>query len=209
MHRKRPVVVYGAGGHGRVVMDAVLAAGFHLVGFVDDLLPVGADTGGSVVLGNAEWLTGKAELAVALGIGCNRTRRRVHEIVVAAGGEVLTVVHPAATVSPRASVAPGAVVLAGAVVNIGARIGVGAIVNSGALAEHDVIVGDFAHVSPNATLAGAARLADGAHLGAGATVLPGIAVGEGAIVGAGAVVTKDVAAGQVAVGIPARARREV
>jgi maltose O-acetyltransferase len=41
-------------------------------------------------------------------------------------------------------------------------------------------------------------------IGAGAMIMPGVTVNDGAIVGAGSVVTRDVAAGQTVVGVPAR-----
>lgn len=52
-------------------------------------------------------------------------------------------------------------------------------------------------------------LGDGVWLGAGAIVCPGVSIGEGSVVGAGSVVTRDVPAGVVAYGNPARIAREV
>jgi len=200
------LVVYGAGGHGRVVADAARAAGLEVLGFLDDGLAAGGQVLDWRVLGTADWLRGRTELAVALGIGANDVRRRVAEALARAGARLATVIHPTAVLSPYAQVGPGAVVFALAVLNPGARVGAGAIVNTGAIIEHDVEIGDFAHVASNATLAGAARLGAEALLGTGAAVLPERTIGDRSVVGAGAVVSRDVPADVVVAGVPARHR---
>jgi len=201
------LVVYGAGGHGRVVADAARAAELEVMGFLDDAVPTGQQVLGWRILGNADWLHGRHGVSVALGIGANDVRRQVAERLLRQGAALATVVHPTAVVSPYAELAPGVVVFALAVVNVGGRVGRGAIVNTGSILEHDVQIGDFAHVASNAALGGAARVGDGAFLGTGAVVLPGRAVGAGSIVGAGAVVSRDVAPDIVVAGVPARRMR--
>ena len=52
-------------------------------------------------------------------------------------------------------------------------------------------------------------LADNVWLGGGVIVCPGVSIGESTVVGAGAVVTRDLPAGVVAAGVPARVRREI
>jgi sugar O-acyltransferase (sialic acid O-acetyltransferase NeuD family) len=205
-------VVYGAGGHGKVVADLLLAGGqVDLVGFVDDAAgTVGGPAPivlGLPVLGGGAWVETEAArgpIAVALGIGANAARRAVAERCLAFGAELLVAVHPRAVVAASARLGAGSVVMAGAVVNPDAIVGRGVIVNTGAVVEHDVVVGAFAHLSPNATLGGAARVGALAHLGLGSAVLPAVSVGERSVVGAGAVVLRDVTEGVTVVGVPAR-----
>lgn len=52
------------------------------------------------------------------------------------------------------------------------------------------------------------RVCRGASVGSGAVILCGVTIGKRAIVGAGAVITKDVAAGAVVAGVPARLLRQ-
>ena len=201
--------MYGAGGHGTVVADAALCAGFDLLGFLDDgrafgdVLPLGK------VLGGTGWWRANPGVGVAVAVGDNVTRQRLLKALISDGVEPTRVVHPSAVVSRTASLGPGVAILALAVINPGARVGAGAIINSGAVVEHDVRVGDGAHVASNATLAGAASLGELSLLGSGACVLPGISIGEHSIVGAGAVVTRDIPARCVCRGVPATILRRL
>ena len=204
------VFVYGAGGHGKVVVDILAAAGTEVAGFIDDSKAAGTKVLEHwCVAGNAEWLYANAvagQTKVALGIGDNAVRRRVAEECLKRGISVVTAIHPRATIARSAKIGQGTAVMAGAIVNPDARIGCGVIINTGAVVEHDVLVGDFAHVAPGATLTGAARIGIESQLGAGGCVLPGVSIGDRTVVGAGAVVIRDLPARVVAVGVPARIR---
>lgn len=200
-----PLVVFGAGGHGKVVCDALLANGETVLGFIDDA-KAGQRVLGLPVLGGAEWIA-KNDCRVALGIGDNALRARVFAVCTNAGVALTTVIHRSATVARSAALGAGVVVMANAVINAEARVEDGAIVNTGAIIEHDCVVEVFAHVSPNACMAGGCRLGARGHLGVGASMLPGTTIGEATIVGGGAVVTRDIAGGVVAAGVPARRLR--
>jgi len=200
------LAILGASGHGKVVADAAEAAGWQDVVFFDDAWPGLQENGPWLVKGDTNALMDALSEydGVVVGIGNNAIRANKQVQLVNAGAAVVTIVHPAATVSPHARVGSGSVVFAQAVVNACGNVGAGVIVNTGSVVEHDCVVGDFSHISPNAVLAGGARLQEQCWVGAGASVRQLLEVGTAAVVGMGAVVTKDVSAGSVVAGTPAR-----
>ena len=212
----RPLVVVGAGGHGREVLDIVAAVNaaaeaagapvpWSLLGVVDDdpADPSLLERRGDRLLGPVTALADlDADHVVAIGDG--EVRRRLDERIQAWGGRAAVLVHPSATVGADVHLGPGVVLAAGAVVTTNVVIGRHSHVNVGAVVSHDVRVGDHVTISPMAAVNGAAHLGDGAFLGTGAIVTPGRVIGERAVVGAGAVVVGDVPAGVTATVVPAR-----
>jgi len=200
------LAILGASGHGKVVADAAEAAGWQEIVFFDDAWPALQENGPWLVKGDTKALMDALSDydGVVVGIGNNAIRAKKQMQLVNAGAAVVTIIHPDATVSPHALVGSGSVVFAQAVVNACATLGAGVIVNTGSVVEHDCVVGDFSHVSPNAVLAGGAQLQEQCWVGAGASVRQLLEVGKAAVVGMGAVVTKDVSAGSVVAGNPAR-----
>lgn len=196
------VLVVGAGGHGKVVVATLQAAGVAVAGVLDNAPDVSTVLG-VPVLGPVSLLADHAGGAV-LGIGSNAVRQRIAEAYPAVAW--LAVIHPCACVHESADVRTGAVVFAGAVVQPGATIGAHAIVNTAATVDHDGRVGAFAHLAPGVHLSGDVRIEEGALMGVGACVAPGASVGAWSVVGAGGVVVRDVPAGVTAVGVPARPR---
>jgi sugar O-acyltransferase (sialic acid O-acetyltransferase NeuD family) len=211
------VVGLGAGGHAKVVLDALRAAGgYDVVGLTDPRRELwGSTLLGVPVLGDDDELARQYDHGVShafIGLGGasdTRPRQRLHEFARARGFDVVSVVHPAAVVSPSARIGPAATLLATAVVNAEAEIGENVIVNTGAIVEHDCRLGDHVHVATGARLASGVTVEENAHIGAGATVLQEISIGSGSVVGAGAVVTRDVEPGIVVAGVPARPLRNV
>lgn len=205
------VIGLGAGGHAKVVLDALLAAGVEVVGLLDargDLR--GTSVLGIPILGGDEMLDDLRAQGVThafIGVGSTRDvspRRRLYELIVARGLEPLTVVHPRAIVSADARLGRGGTILAGAIVNPGVSVGDNVIVNTGAIVEHDCVLGDHVHVATGARLAGGVTVEACAHVGIGASVRQGVRIGRDAVVGAGSVVIDDVPAGATVVGVPAR-----
>ena len=203
------LLIWGAGGHAKVVLDIARATGrYEDIALLDDARSAGSDFCGYPVVGGAEALPSvlaEGFGAVVIAIGDNATRARCYLRALELGFSAPALVHPSSVLSPSAEVGPGSVVMPLSVLNAYARVAANVIINTGAIIEHDCEVGNHAHISPRALLAGGCKVREYAHVGAGAIVLPGITVGARAVVGAGAVVVDDVSEDATVVGVPARA----
>lgn len=201
------IVILGAGGHGRVVLDICIEARLPVAGFLDSGQPVGSLVDGVAVLGGDILLDDPAFVAAHRflpAVGSQSVRRRLAAAVTARGGILAVAIHPAAAVSRRAELGPGSVVMATAAVNPGTRAGAYCIVNTGATIDHDCALGDGVQVGPGAHLGGTVTCGEDVYVGIGASIIHGVTVGAGAVIGAGAAVIHDVAPGATVVGVPAR-----
>ncbi|HOI66668.1 MAG TPA: NeuD/PglB/VioB family sugar acetyltransferase [Thiomonas arsenitoxydans] len=203
---KPVLIVFGAGGHGRVAADAALLSGAFARVVASDRNPA---TWGSELLpgvpvlsiDDASALPGPRALHVAIG---HHAIRRDEAARLASIGPLATVVHPSASVAASARVQPGCLITAQCVVAPMAELGMGVIVNHGAVVDHDCRIAAWAHVAPGVRLGGAVQVGEAALVGAGSTVLRNLRVGAGATLGAGAVLLQDLPDGESWAGVPAR-----
>jgi sugar O-acyltransferase (sialic acid O-acetyltransferase NeuD family) len=203
------VIVWGAGGHGKVIVDALLASeSCILVGILDD----DKTKNGMNVLGvPVSYSSGSLQTfrqtldfdRVAIGIGDNYIRSNKFQQVKACGLEPMNVIHPSAHISRFVELGVAVTILAGAVVNPGTVIEDNVCVNTAASIDHDNYLETSCHIFPNATLTGGVRVGKFAYVGSGAVVAPNLVVNQYSQVGAGAVVLKDVAEGALVAGVPA------
>jgi UDP-perosamine 4-acetyltransferase len=142
-------------------------------------------------------------------VGDARPRIRLYNRLREIGFDIVSAVHPRATISPSAAVGQGLTVMANAVINAGARLGDDVTINTSAIVEHDCALENHVHIAPGAGLASGVFVGEAAHIGLGASVRQCIRIGRGALVGAGAVVVADVPDNTVVVGVPARVLRRV
>ncbi|MFC1510858.1 acetyltransferase [Candidatus Margulisiibacteriota bacterium] len=201
----KKVIILGAGGHGKVVLDIILELGFEVLGFIDeDKTKHGQIINGFMDLGGWPVLEKERQAILALGIGNNEIRRMAFERAKQMGISVLTAVHPKAIISKSVKVGNGVIIMPGAVVNTGTHIEDGVVVNTGATVDHDCCLGKFCQIWPGAHLAGTVRVGAGSYIGTGASVIQNINIGKNTMVGAGAAVVADLPDRVTAVGVPAK-----
>jgi len=189
----KTIYIYGAGGHGLVVADIAKACGYDTIQFIDDHLahyPSLVDI--------------SEDHPIAIGVGENKTRRLIFNILQDRGFEIVTLIHPTATISDTVSIGKATVIMPHVVINAESTIGEGCIVNTASVIEHQNSIGSFVHISPNVSLGGAVSVGDLVHVGIGSTAIQSIQIGQASTIGAGSVLVKHIPENCLAYGNPCR-----
>ena len=210
MSEQSQLILWGAGGHAKVVLEAIDRSQFKTTGCVVDVEVVENQLDSipiHYVEAPIDWFE-QCACTVFVTIGDNNVRRNCIIKLMDRKLPIPTIISKSAYVSSTTKIGVGSFVGHHAIVNAAVTAGVGCIVNSGAIVEHDCRIGDYSHVSPGAVLGGNVHIGLGSLVGLGARVLPGVKIGDNTIIGAGSVVTKDVPSDQVYCGIPARPLRK-
>jgi sugar O-acyltransferase (sialic acid O-acetyltransferase NeuD family) len=208
----KPLIIWGAKGHAKVLNEFAAAAGYEIVALFDN------DPEASAVIPQVPLHIGKeglqkwqrenpevtAEGAVAIGGDRGTVRHEIQDFLAANGISPATLIHPTAFVAGDAEIGAGTQILAQAAVGTDCRIGEACIINTSAGIDHEGRLGHGVHLAPGARLAGEVSIGDYSLVAVGAIVLPRIRIGQDCIVGAGAVVTRDVPDHSVVYGNPAR-----
>lgn len=203
---RKKVVIIGAGGHAKVIADIIEKSGDEIVGFLDDNKEIGTTIINEYkVIGDLNnrftMAVTKENLEFIIAIGDNKKRE---EISHSPNLKFYTAIHPSAQIGLDVEIQEGTVIMANACINSSAKIGKHCIINTGAIIEHDNIIEDFVHVSPNVALGGTVKIGKSTHVGIGSTIKNNITICENCKIGAGAVVVKDIEKEGTYIGVPAK-----
>lgn len=207
----RKIVIIGAGGHAREVLDILLTChtdeSTELLGFIDE----NPDRHGQIlvgfpILGDFRWFeqVNRSEIAVICAVGAPYVCRKLVNRAKALGLQFANVISPQAWISPHARLGQGVIVFPGVIINSGVLIGNHVTLNVSVTVSHDTVIGDFCNINPGAHLAGNVSIGEGCYIGMGANIIQGITIGPWSVIGAGAVVVNDIPANVTAVGVPAK-----
>jgi sugar O-acyltransferase (sialic acid O-acetyltransferase NeuD family) len=206
----RPLIILGAGGHAKVLIEIIRLRGLDVLGVLDaDVAAVGQSVTGIPVIGTddmlAEYPPQEVYLVNALGsTGSSLQRKDLFTQQKKAGYQFFSLIHPSAVVACDTALGEGVQIMAGAVIQPGCSLGDNSIINTRASVDHDCLIGDHVHIAPGATLSGGVRAHGQAHVGTGAVIIQGVTLGTGCLIAAGAVVVGDVPSAAKVMGVPGK-----
>lgn len=139
----KSLLIVGAGGHGQVVKEIAQALGYERIDFIDD--------SNSHAIGKIKDLENfKEYLNAFVGIGNNKLRNKLIDLLERLGYQVPVLIHPTAYISRSALIEAGTVVEPQAIVNAHTKIKKGSIISVGAIIDHDVTLGKCVHINAGA-----------------------------------------------------------
>ena len=196
------MIIYGASGHAKVIIDCLKARGHSVNGIFDDNPKVKRLLNQDVLHHYKPDLYPGEELIIA--IGNNQIRKRLADKISNFHPPPPVLYHPSTTIAGDVKMGKGTVVLHNAVIQSSTSIGRYAIINTGATVDHDCLLEDFVHIAPNTTLCGIVSVGEGTLVGAGSVVIPTIKIGKWCVIGAGSVIIEDVPDYSMVVGNPGK-----
>lgn len=206
------IVIFGAGGHAKTVIDTVESQGvFCIKGLLDGNKQAGEIVYGYEVLGDTSWLVKSGAFidGIIVAIGDNWRRSSVVQSIKNLQPDLpfVTAIHPNAHVARGASIGEGSVLMAGSVVNSDAKIGEQAILYPGASVDHDSVIGRFVSFAPRAVTGGNVTIGDYSAIAIGAALIHNVEIGQHCVIGAGSTVIHPIPDRSVAYGTPAKTVR--
>jgi len=202
------LILIGAGGYAKSVIDSVDIYNYEIIGFIDEFSTCEKHLGYPILAKNINELEDADKYVFFVTIGNNVKRKRWYDILLRKKLRLINIVDRSAIVSTYATLGNGCFVGKLAIINSSARVGDDCIINTRALVEHGCSVESHANLSTNSVINGDVIIGEGSFIGSCSVVIGQISVGDWSTVGAGAVVTHTVCNGVTVAGVPAKVIKE-
>jgi len=209
------VIIFGASGHGSVVLDCIEKEGkYKVVGYVDSFEEKGTKVNGYSVLGSEydlpHLILEHQLLGGIIAIGDNWTRNLVVERVqkIAPDFEYISAVHPNAEIGKDVQIGKGSVVMPGVTINANAVIGNHCILNTNSSLDHDGVMSNYSSLAPNVCVGANFILGKGSAICLGANIIENITIGSHTVIGAGSLVVGSITDNVLVYGAPAKIIRK-
>ncbi len=206
------LVLIGAGGHAREVLDIVEASvrageDVEVLGYIVEAQysSPGTIVNDKPVLGDFDWFAKNAdEIYAVCAVGDPALRLHLVHKAQNWGTRFCSIIHPNAILTQRVTIGQGVVIAAGCVLTNHIRLGDHVSLNPGCTVGHDTVIDDYVTLTQGVNVSGKVKISAGCYIGTGANIIDRINVGEWSIIGAGSTIIQDVAANTTVVGVPGR-----
>lgn len=210
--KTQEIVIIGAGGFGREVLDVFDAANFSqpvfdMIGYIVDPRygKAGTVINEKPILGDFDWLAGhKDEVQAICAVGAPELRRRLIERAKKTGVKFCNIVHPNVRLTRWITIGEDVVITAGCILTNQIHIGSHVHINLDCTIGHDVIIEDFVTLAPGVHVSGNVILGEGCYIGTGTNIIEGKRIGPWSIIGAGSTIVRDIPENTIAVGVPGK-----
>lgn len=209
---KRKIVLLGAGGFAREVLDIFDACNkvgqeYEVLGYIVESQygTPGTFVNDKPVLGDFDWFDGHAEEVYAVcAVGAPEVRLHLVKRAKERGVSFCSVIHPNAILTRWVTIGEGVVITAGCILTNQINIGNHVHLNLDCTIGHDVVIDDFVTLAPGVHISGRVMLSTGCYIGTGANIIDNLRIGEWAIVGAGSTIVRHVPANTTVIGVPGK-----
>ncbi|MGL5255767.1 MAG: acetyltransferase [Proteocatella sp.] len=210
--KKKPVIVLGAGGHAKVLINSLIQQGIEIIGITDnDKAKHSKMILGKEIIGSDELIYkySSKDIWLVNGIGSINSmnlRQNIYFKFKQEGYFFSEVIHPDTIIAKNVKISEGVQIMAGAIIQPGCVIGENTIINTKSAIDHDCIISRNVHIAPGCTLCGGIYVGESTHIGTGTVIVQNKRIGNNVLLGAGSLVLDDIDPNIIAFGMPAKRR---
>lgn len=198
--------IIGYSGHAYVVAESYLSKGNSLE-YYSNLIKLDNNPFNLAYLGcetDPNFKGWDMRLAYILGIGDNKLRYKVAQLLLSKSQIIKSVIDPNSIISKSTNIGVGVFASKGVLVNAFSKIGDFTILNTGCIIEHECEISKAVHIAPGAVLAGNVKIGKRSFIGANSVIKQGVEIGDDVIIGAGSVIINNISSNTIIVGNPGR-----
>lgn len=198
------LIIIGAGGYAKSVLDSLNHFEYKMIGFIDDYKSDKEHLGYPILGNNIEDIKNPEGFFYFIAIGNNAKRTEWFTKIKSMNLTLINIIDQSAIISEHAQIGEGCFVGKMAIINSNVVVGSNCVINTKALLEHGCNIGNHVNVSTNTVLNGDVQVDDLAFVGSCSVINGQLKIGKNVMIGSGAVVISDIPDHSTAVGIPAK-----
>lgn len=205
---KKKLIIIGAGGFAKSLIDSINHTEVELVGFIDTYKQ-GTHQGYPILANNIDEIKNPQDYVYFVGIGEPKERYGFFSVLKHNKFKQINIIDPTALVSRNVELGEGIYIGKMCIVNTDSILEDGVVINTRSLVEHGNRIGVCSNISTNVVLNGDVKVGDRTFVGSCTVVNGQINIGSESIIGSGSVVIRDISDRVVVAGSPTHLIREL